>query len=230
MCLYFSWFWQSVYLPCNLGLFYTSSRYLHFSGIWHGSAASLGDTVKDSIIEQCSKNPTVHAILLLRDPCTIFMVILNTELAKICYFTTIKSSGFLFTAKLKLPELNRSVLCRHVDLQCLQRRDAGFFGGSNRVEDFGLQIRRKKTEKRGRCRTSQKLRPHTTLGCCWACWLKIYLKIHPLPFFIGTISHVLTIQHFILFSLKCSSYHGEWWYYLCVLNFGQPTQISIEKN
>ena len=121
MCLYFSWFWQSVYLPCNLGLFYTSSRYLHFSGIWHGSAASLGDTVKDSIIEQCSKNPTVHAILLLRDPCTIFMVILNTELAKICYFTTIKSSGFLFTAKLKLPELNRSVLCRHVDLQCLQR-------------------------------------------------------------------------------------------------------------
>lgn len=195
--------------PCNLGLFSTSSRYLHFSGIWHGSAASLGDTVKDSIIEQCSKNPTVHAILLLRDPYTIFMIILNTKLAKICYFTTIKSSGFLLTAKLKLHELNRSVLCRHVDLQCLQRRDGGFFGGSNRVEDFGLQIRRKKTEKKGEVPDVAKIAashyPWVLLGMLAQNY--VFFKRSAAFFFIGTKSHLLTIQHFIL-SLKCSSYHG----------------------
>ena len=135
---------------------------------------------------------------------------MKKELAKICYFTTIKSSGFLFTAKLKLHELNRSVLCRHVYLQCLQRRDAGFFGRFQPGRRLRTSNPEKKTEKRGRCRTSQKLRPHTTLGCCWACWLKIlgfFFNISAAFFFIGTKSHLLTVQHFIL-SLKCSSYHG----------------------
>ena len=145
--------------------------------------------------------------------CTAFLGSLsygNLEMAKNWprfgfLFTTHLTSGFLFTAKFKLPELEITTSSTLPScLQCLRTRDDRLlrrFTGvpvyrKNRLPGrrFRFQIRKKKRE----VAALQKLRHTTHPG--WCCWgnagSKFGKYIRLVPFCIATKSYLLKISHF----------------------------------